>query len=152
MKKSLFLLLMFSFLFACKKKTDDTTVTTSLSGKWSTGGYELVLYDAAGQIVSHGIADAIKTYWTFDQSQIKLSYDLKSNVVASGYKVVKTLNNRQLLIENTNIAVQTEWKIESQTDQSMSISSVITDQASLNYGQNKKASRGMKTIYFVLEK
>lgn len=145
-------MLIIALFISCKKDKINESASASVTGKWSTGGYELVLYDAAGQIVSHGIADAIRTYWTFDQSQIKVSYDLRADVITSGYKVVNKMDGVFLLIDNTNVAAQTEWKIESQTDQYMSISSIITDQAFLNYGPNKKASRGVKTIYLVLEK
>ncbi|MDQ0640947.1 hypothetical protein QF042_004512 [Pedobacter sp. W3I1] len=69
MKRILFLLFIIVNISGCKKDTDNTTNET-LSGKWSTGGYDLELYNSSGIKVSHIIADAVKSQWTFDDKQL----------------------------------------------------------------------------------
>jgi hypothetical protein len=151
MKKLSPFLLILCLLFACKK--DETEgATTSLNGKWSTGGYHFEWYNASGMVVSRGVADAIKTYWTFEKFQMTLSYDFRSDVITSSYKVVNKGIEKHLFIDNASIAVQTDWKIESQTDQQMKISTKITDLDLITLLPFRTAVSGVKTIYLVREK
>ena len=151
MKKFLPFLLVLLLLFSCKKDKSADSIS-SLNGKWATGGYDFELYDASGMVVSHSVADAIETYWTFEKSQLTLSYVLKPDVITSGYKVLNNATEKRLLIDNSNIAGQTQWKIEAQTDQLIKISTAITDPALLHSSAFRTAVRGVKTIYLIREK
>ncbi|QDW23561.1 hypothetical protein FFJ24_001445 [Pedobacter sp. KBS0701] len=150
MKRILFLLFILINVSACKKDTDNTT-SESLSGKWSTGGYDLELYNSSGIKVSHIIADAVKSYWTFDDKQVKVSTDINTSVKFSDYILRRNADNRILTFSNPNFAVQTTWSIVAQTDQYMRISSEVTDKQSLIYGTNQTAARGVMNIYLTKE-
>ncbi|MGQ7854607.1 hypothetical protein ACUN24_10200 [Pedobacter sp. WC2501] len=150
MKRILFLLFILINISACKKDTDNTTSET-LSGKWSTGGYDLELYNSSGIKVSHIIADAVKSYWTFDDKQVKVSTDINTSVKFSDYSLRRNTDNRILTFSNPNFAVQTTWSIVAQTDQYMRISSEVTDKQSLIYGTNQTAARGIMNIYLTKE-
>lgn len=150
MKRILFLLFIVINISGCKKDTDHTTSET-LSGKWSTGGYDLELYNSSGIKVSHIIADAVKSYWIFDDKQVKVSTDINISVKFSDYILRRNADNRILTFSNPNFAVQTTWSIVAQTDQYMRISSEITDKQSLIYGTNQTAARGVMNIYLTKE-
>jgi hypothetical protein len=146
MKRILFLIFIVIGLYGCKKDSDNSTRET-LSGKWATGGYNLELYNSSGVKVSHLIADAIKTYWTFDDKQVKVSTDLNTQVIVSEYTLKRNVDNRVLSFSNPQVARQADWRIEEQTDKYMRITSEITDKKSLVYGNNQTAARGVMTIY-----
>ncbi|MBE5318164.1 hypothetical protein IM793_03260 [Pedobacter sp. MR2016-19] len=150
MKRILFLLLILINISACKKDTDHITSET-LSGKWSTGGYDLELYNASGIKVSHIIADALKSYWTFDDKQVKVSTEINTSVKFSDYILRRNADNRILTFSNPNFAAQNTWSIVAQTDQYLRISSEVTDKQSLIYGTNQTAARGVMNIYLTKE-
>jgi len=141
----LFLFIICSF-FACKKNEGTVSIET-LSGKWTTGGYDFIMYNASGAVVSHMVADAIKTYWTFDQTHLRLSNDINLDVKTSGYKVINRSGVRTLDIANAEVATYTSWTIDEESSNRLLISSQITDKKQLNYGQNQTAARGVKIIY-----
>jgi hypothetical protein len=146
MKRILLLIFIVIGLSGCKKDSDNSTSET-LSGKWATGGYNLELYNSSGVKVSHLIADAIKTYWTFDDKQVKVSTDFNTQVIVSEYTLKRNVDNRVLTFSNPQVATQADWRIEEQTDKYMRITSEITDKKSLVYGSNQTAARGVMTIY-----
>jgi len=150
MKRILFIIFIIGTLSSCKKDTDNTTSET-LSGRWITGGYDLELYNSAGVKVSHIVADAIKTYWTFDSKQVKISYDLSTQVIVSDYTLKRNMNNRILSFSNPQVAFQADWNIEEQTDKYMRITSVVTDKKALGYGNNQTAAKGIMTISLTKE-
>jgi len=151
MKRILFLLLIIISISSCKKDADHTT-TETLSGKWATGGYDLELYNSSGVKVSHIVADAIKTYWTYDTKQVKISTDLNTQVIVSEYSLRRNMNNRVLSFSNPDVAAkQADWSIEEQTDKYMRITARITDKQSLVYGDNKTAAWGIMSISFSKE-
>jgi hypothetical protein len=112
MKRILFLIFIVIGLYGCKKDSDNSTSET-LSGKWATGGYNLELYNSSGVKVSHLIADAIKTYWTFDDKQVKVSTDFNTQVIVSEYTLKRNVDNRVLTFSNPQVATQADWRIES---------------------------------------
>ena len=150
MKRILFLLLILINISACKKDTDHTTNET-LNGKWSTGGYDLELYNSSGIKVSHIVADAVKSYWTFNDKQVKFSTDVHTSVKFSDYILRRNTDNRILTFSNPNFAAQTTWNIVAQTDQYIRISAEVTDKQSLIYGTNQIAARGVMNIYLTKE-
>jgi len=150
MRRILFLLCVIINISGCKKDTDNTTNET-LNGKWSTGGYNLELYNSSGVKVSHIVADAIKSYWTFDDKQVKVSTDVNTSVKFSDYILRRNVDNRILTFSNPNFAPQTTWSIVAQTDQYMRISAEVTDKQWLIYGTNQTAARAVMTIYLTKE-
>jgi len=151
MKRIAFLLFVVISISGCKKDADNSTSET-LSGKWTTGGYDLQLYNSSGVEVSHLIADAIKTYWTFDNKQVKISTDINMNVIVSDYTLKRNADTRILSFSNPDVAVkQADWRIEEQTDKHMRITSRITDKNLLAYGDNKTAAYGILSIYLSKE-
>lgn len=146
MKYTILFLLFISSLVACKKG-GDSAGKEIINGKWSTGGYDIILYDASGAVVRHSVADAIKTYWAFDNLQIKISNGINADVQTSNYKVMNMLEAKTLFIENKDIASFQNWTIAEQTGNYMIISAIITDKTQLTYGQNQVAAKGVKTIY-----
>ena len=149
MKKS-FLILLLLATFACKKKSDDST-TATLSGKWSTGGYDIILYNSSGEVVRHSVADAIKSYWNFTDTEIQFSNVANSQTSSSTYRVKQSSKGRQLIIDNPSMTGNTTWRIETETANQMQISAEITDAASLRYGNNQVAAVGKKFIYLSKE-
>ncbi|KQN38934.1 hypothetical protein ASE92_05835 [Pedobacter sp. Leaf41] len=137
-------------IFSCKKDNNATT-TETLKGKWSTGGYDIILYNSSGEVVSHSVVDAIKTYWTFDQSQIKLSNDINADVKTSNYKVLNTVGTRTLMVENAAIATFNNWIVDELSSNAMVISAQINDKSQLTYGKNQVAAKGVKAIYLSRE-
>ena len=150
MRNTFLAFVMICCFFSCKK--DNNAITAEiLKGKWSTGGYDIILYNSSGEVVSHSVADAIKTYWTFDRSQIKLSNDVNADVRTSNYKVLNTVGTRALIIENSAIATFNNWIVDEQSSNTMVISAQIADKAQLTYGKNQVAAKGVKTIYLSRE-
>ena len=150
MKKILLLSFIMTIFLSCKKYSNQVS-TETLNGKWSTGGYDFILYDGSGKVVSHGVADAIKTYWTFDNKKISLTNDFNTNVISSEYTITNTSGQKKLLISNSELAVQKEWKIDISANQNLQISAEITERNLLKYGDNLYAVKGKKIIYFVKE-
>lgn len=150
MKRILLLLCIIINISGCKKDTDNTTKET-LNGKWSTGGYDLELYNSSGVKVSHIVADAVKSYWTFDDKQVKVSTDVNTSVKLTDYILRRNADNRILTFSNPNFAAQATWSIVAQTDQYMRISAEVTDKQSLIYGTNQIAARGVMNIYLTKE-
>lgn len=150
MKRILLLLCIIINISGCKKDTDTATNET-LNGKWSTGGYDLELYNSSGIKVSHIVADAVKSYWTFDDKQVKVSTDINTSVKFSDYILRRNADNRILTFSNPNFAAQTTWSIVAQTDQYMRINTEVTDKQWLIYGTNQTAARAVMTIYLTKE-
>lgn len=150
MKRILLLLCIIINISGCKKDTDNGTNET-LNGKWSTGGYDLELYNSSGVKVSHSVADAIKSYWTFDNKQVKFSTDVNTSVKFSDYILSRNADTRILTFSNPNFAPQTTWSIVAQTDQYMRISAEVNDKQWLIYGTNQTAARAVMSIYLTKE-
>ncbi|WP_231425173.1 hypothetical protein [Pedobacter sp. Leaf250] len=146
MKYTILFLVFISSLMACRKG-EDSEGNEIINGKWSTGGYDIILYDASGAVVRHTVADAIKSYWAFDNLQIKFSNDINADVQTSDYKVMNMLGAKTLFIENKDITSFQNWTIAEQTSNYMIISAIIKDKTQLTYGQNQVAAKGLKTIY-----
>ncbi|WP_421941288.1 hypothetical protein [Pedobacter sp.] len=141
MKNTLIILFTVCALLSCKKKNDDITKET-LSGKWTTSGYTITLYNSSNTIVSQVVTDAIKTYWTFSDTQISLSTDNYVMPRSADYTLTNTLNTRRLHISTTEIAMYTDWEITEQTDNLIVLSTDVTDKNMLNYGNGQVAARG----------
>ncbi|WP_090883422.1 hypothetical protein [Pedobacter rhizosphaerae] len=145
MKKTLMILFTVCALLSCKKKNNDITKET-LSGKWSTAGYTITLYNSSNVVVSQIVADAIKTYWTFDDTKVTLTTDNYIAARSAEYTVTKAQNTRFLHISSSEIAMYSDWEIVEQTDNILVLSADVTDRSALNYGNGQVAARGKITI------
>lgn len=149
MRKIFLLLLLLITFIGCKKNSESSNQV--LSGKWSTGGYEIILYNSSNAVVSHSIADAIKTYWNFNGNTLTITNDINKDKTTSDYTLTQTLDKRKLYTSKIKIAGQNEWEIESEKPTSMIITAELKNKSHLIYGQNQFASSGKVYVYFSKE-
>lgn len=149
MRKTFLLLFLTVAFIGCKKRTESAEQV--LIGKWSTGGYEIILYNSSNAVVSHIIADAIKTYWTFNGNMLTISNDINTDKTISDYTLMQTLDKRKLYTSNIKVAGQNNWEVESEKPASMTITAELKNKSDLTYGQNQVASKGKVYVYFSKE-